>query len=517
MTESDVVRSSRATVHWLLRGVVVIAATLSLAQACLVGGPAGPFVLPVLLQSVVVLVGIEVSRASRTGLRVDALTLFLGWESLRGCVAPVIIQWFGSGGNFFWRPGTYADATVVLYLGLAFAATVVVTRATAGALAAAAGDRTRRATGAAVRSPLVTVPPLVDGPLTPAVFIALGLVGLVLRFPDVASVTSFLAGDIDGLQRNDVVPKGPITFLSEVARPLLFIGLAMLMRKRHRAGSSTWWLVLPVLGSVVFALGSYGLRRAVMAFAVIALVFVLLDRSSRRIRLVPSVAAVAVLGAFFFGAGTLRSTLWLERTGLEAPEVGIVPALQSVLVYAASPMQLSGAMPWAAETGAFTPWTFVLSLLGPVPGIPDEWRLQSGVALFNHAVYHSFVGRDQLVPTWFEGYLSFGVPGVFGVGLVFGLLMLLSDRMRTRLQSFPAAYAAATVALWVSQPSAVGTYSILQNLLCYALPPLFLVAVGSVLPARALGPRQPFVPTTAVDPAPPRHQTTRSLTGRPTT
>jgi hypothetical protein len=455
----------------MLRGVVVLAVVLSVVFATVVGGPVGPFTLPVLVQAVVLLVGIEVSRASRTGLRVDALTLFLGWEALRGCIAPVIIQWFGSGSNFFWRPGTHADATLVLFIGVAFAAAVVLTRAVCGVLG--------RRRGQADPADVVRVAELVNGPIAPAVLIVLGLVGLVLRFPDVGSVTSFLSGDIDGLTGNDIVPKGPLTFIGMVIRPLLVLGLAMLARKRHQEGRRIWWVFLFLAGAVVFALGSYGLNRAAIVFAVIALVLVLVDRSRRRIGLASSLLAVGLLGVFFFAAGTLRSTLWLDRTGLDAPEVGIVPALQSVLVYAASPMQLSGAMPWAEETGAFGGETFVKSLLGPVPGIPDVWREQSGVALFNHAVYHSYIGRDQLLPTWFEGFLSFGLPGVLGVALVMGILLFVSDRMRTRLGSFPAAYGAALVALWVSQPSAVGSYSILQNAIYFALPPLILAAVTS--------------------------------------
>lgn len=470
--ESDVVRSSRASVHWILRGVVALSVALALSFCTVVGGPAGSFTLAVLLEAVVVLVGVEVSRASRTGLRIDALTLFLGWEALRGCIAPVIIQWFGSGTNFFWRPGTYSDAAFVLFLGVSFAAMVVLTRAVCGLLA-------RERPRAGVVELPVGVAPLVNGPVLPSVLIVLGLIGLVLRFPDLDSLTSFLSGDVDGLKGNDVVPEGPVTFIGMVIRPLLVLGLAMVARNRRRAGRAVWWVVLLLAGAVVFALGSYGLNRAAVAFTVIALVLVFLDRSRRTMRVLPLLAAVGLLGVFFFAAGTLRSTLWLDRTGLAAPEVGIVPALQSVLVYAASPLQLAGAMPWAAETGAFGGRTFVMSMLGPVPGIPDGWREQSGVALFNHALYHSFIGRDQLVPTWFEAFLSFGFVGVIGVALVMGALLFASDRMRTRLRSFPAAYGAALVALWVSQPSAVGTYSILQNAMYFALPPLLLAAFSA--------------------------------------
>jgi hypothetical protein len=481
---TEAARGTRRTVHGLLLAVVAVATVASLAQAVHVGGQHGAFALPVLVESLVIVLGVVVATSTAGGLRVDTLTLFLGWETLRGCIAPAIIQWFGSGSNFFWRPGTVGDAVTALWLGVLFASVVVASRAVFGVIGAI--RRNARFQGPRTMRVLPPMPvPVRTGPVPIAVLVLLGLVGLVLRFPTPGSVAEFLSGSVDGLQGNDIIPKGPIVFIGMVLRPLLVVGLVMLVRARRRASRSWWWLLPPMAVAVVFGLGSYGLNRASIVFVTIALVLVVLERSRRSVGLLPASVAVVGLGAFFFFVGTLRSTIWLSRTGLDAPEVGIVPALQSVLVYAASPMQLSGAMPWADATGSFTARTFVLSMLGPVPGIPDGWRTQSGVALFNNAVYHSFVGRDQLVPAWFESYLSFGVLGIVVIGAVVALLIALADVVRRRASSFPAAFAAAVIALWVSQPSAVGTYSIIQNVLYFALPTAVILLIAKVAPMRS--------------------------------
>lgn len=476
---ADAARGTRRTVHGILLAVAVIATASSLAHAALVGGPFGAFALPALVECLVIVIGILVVATTATGLRIDTLTMFLGWETLRGCIAPAIIQWFGSGSNFFWRPGSVDDAVVVLWLGVLFVTVVIVTRAVCGVLGNARFGA--RSGGVRAPSPRPAMPvPVRTGPVPIGVLILLGLVGLILRFPTPGAVLEFLSGSVDGLVGNDVITQGPVVFIGMVLRPLLVVGLVMLLRARHRAGRSWWWALPPLAVAVVFGLGSYGLNRATIVFVSLALVLVVLERTRSTVRMLPALLGAAVIGAFFFFVGTLRSTIWLSRTGLDAPEVGLVPALQSVLVYAASPMQLAGALPWAEATGAFSGSTFVKSMLSPIPGFPDGWRTESGVALYNHAVYHSFIGKDQLIPTWFESYLSFGVIGIVVIGVVFGVLMAVADAARRRASSFPAAFAVAMVSLWVSQPSAVGTYSIVQSLLYFAVPALVVVGIAKL-------------------------------------
>ncbi len=466
--------ATRRTVHRALLGAALPATVLSLAHAVLRGGPFGGFVLPVLVECLVLILGMALSRAMANGLRVDSLTLFLGWEALRGCVAPTIIQWFGSGSNFFWRPGSVGDATTVLWLGVLFAAFVVTTRGLCGVAGTRSRSSSDRSASSSSRS--LVPQPLVTGPVPASVLVVLGLVGTVMRFPSIDAVLDFVTGDF--FERP--LENGPLVFVSASLRPLLVVGVAMVLRDRYRAGSGWRRMIPPLAIAAVFALGSFGLNRAAILFACLAPALAATDRSRRALRIGPLALVLVAIGLFFFFVGTFRSTLALERTGLDAPEIGVVPALQSVLVYAASPMQLAGALPWAAATDAFGGASFINSLLSPLPSYPDAWREQSGVALYNHAVYHSYIGKDQLVPVWFESFLSFGWPGIVLVGVVAGMLISFADIGRLRARSFPAAFAAAIVAFWVTQAGCVGSYSIVQNFLYFAAPALVVLAVSRV-------------------------------------
>jgi hypothetical protein len=467
----NAVRESTRTVHWLIRAVVIVAAACSLGYALVEGHEPGLLTLPVLLQAVLVVVALEVARALDTGLRIDALTLFTAWEAMRGCVAPVLIQFVGNGTSFYYRLGTYADTRFVLFLAILFFAVVVATRVVAGLV--------RRRTPVAAR-------PLTPSRIPPWMLIALGGIGMVIRFPTPVSVQEFLSGSIAGLQGTGAVSSSGIVLVGMLLRPLLFVGLVVLLRNRRRAGRRWLWLVVPILVSIVFGLASYGLNRATVAYAVIGVALVFLERARRAIRLVPTATVLGLLGTFFVGVGTLRSTLWVSRTGLAAPEVGFIPILQSVIPYFGTPMQLAASLPPVRVSDPFGLGSFLLSLLSPIPGAPSEARTGSSTALYNNVVYHSFVGKDQLLPTWFEGYLCFGVIGVVLAGIAVALLQVLSDAMRRRLSTVLGAYAGALFVLWIAQAGVTSFGVVEQNLIYFILTPLALAGAARLWPSRPL-------------------------------
>jgi hypothetical protein len=467
--------ASRAAVHHLVRAAAVVPVVLGLGFLVFGHGDERAFTVPVAVHAVLVVIALEVSRALALPVRVDGLTLLAAWETARGCVTPVIIQFVGNGSAFHYRLGTVEDARTVLFLGSGFFASVITSRLVAGLVR-------RRAAGLA--GPRVA--PLRAARIPTWALIVAGSVGMVIRFPTPSAVTGFLSGAIEQLQGNDQIESSGVVLVGMVLRPLLFIGLVLVLRRQRARGRPWLWVLLPLGLVLVFGLASYGLNRATVAYAVFAMVFVFLDRSGRRLRVLPMVAAVGALGAFFVGVGTLRATLWVSRTGLDAPSIGLTPALQSVIPYFGTPMQLAAALPWIRASNPFGPRTFGLSLLSPVPGAPDVARTHSSTAVYNNVVYHSFIGKDQLLPTWFEGYLCFGTLGVVLAGVVAALLLTASDVLRLRTTTVSSAYGSALLVLWCAQVGVTSFGVIEQNVIYFILVPtllgLFSAPRGTVAP-----------------------------------
>ncbi|MFJ6172200.1 hypothetical protein [Curtobacterium sp. NPDC092190] len=465
---------SRAAVHHLVRAAAVVPVLLSLGVLVSGHGDARAFTVPVAVHAVLVVLALEVSRLLALGVRFDGLTLFSAWEAARGCVAPVIIQYVGNGSAFHYRLGNVEDSRTVLILGSTFFASAIVVRLVVGLV----GGRTRGDVGRQVAR-------LRPSRIPTWVLIVAGSVGMVIRFPTPGAVLGFLSGAIEQLQGNDQIGSSGIVLIGMVLRPLLFVGLVLELRRRRSEGRRWSWLLLPLGLVLVFGLASYGLNRATVAYAVFAAVFVFLDRSERRLQIVPMITAVAALGTFFVGIGTLRATLWVSRTALDAPTIGIVPALQSVIPYFGTPMQLAAALPWIEASNPFGLRTFGLSLLSPVPGAPDVARTESSTAVYNHVVYHSFLGKDQLLPTWFEGYLCFGLVGVVLAGASAALMLSLSDTLRLRASTVLSAYGSALLVLWSAQAGVTSFGVIEQNVIYFVLVPMALGLVGTPPEVRA--------------------------------
>lgn len=486
---SAAVAASRRTLAWLLGSVAALCVVVAALAPITIGGDRALLALPTIVHGGLVLGTVTVMLAMRTGLRVDALTLFTAWELLRGCVAPVILMLVGPAtSGFYYRLGTWGDARFVLLLGNLFFAVVVTVRVVIALLGqhratSRATNKTNHTNQTNQTDRLDAPTGLTTGGMPAWPLIALGLVGLVLRFPSVSAVTGFLSGNVDALQSNDVIGASGLLLASLYLRPLLVIGLVIVIWQRHSRGLR-WWPIVPVLlVAAVFALASYGLNRGTVAYAVIAIVLVFFERSTRTIRLAPTVTAIGVFGGFFVAVGSLRSSLWTSRTGLDASPLDLTSVLQSVLGYAGSPLQLSAILPTVEQSSPFGVRSFALSLLSPIPGAPDISRTQSGMALYNNIAYHSFVGKDQLLPTWFEGWLSFGILGLVAVAVVVGVLLAGSDALRLRMRTPLGLYGATIFAIWVTQAGVTGTSVIEQNALNFVLTPILLAAAGRLLRA----------------------------------
>ncbi|WP_065962754.1 hypothetical protein [Curtobacterium sp. UCD-KPL2560] len=473
---------SRRTVHWLIRSVALVAVAASVVFAACVGGDAGVLTLPVLAETVLVVAALEASRASRGPLRLDALTLFTAWEAMRGCAVPAAIQYLGNGDDFFYRLGTFSDTVAVLWIAVLFFLVVIVSRVAFALLGDHGGQR----------SGPTAVPPVTPSRVAPWALVGLGVVGMVIRFPSPAAVTGFLSGAVDQLQGTADVTVGGLTLVGMVLRPMLFVGLVLVARERRARGCSVLPVVPGLLIAVVFGLASYGLNRATVAYAVIGMVLVFSERARGPVRAWPAAAAVGLLGSFFVLVGAVRATLWLDRSGLERPRLDPVAIVHSAIPYFGTPMQLAAALPSVRVSDPFGLTSFVLSVISPVPGAPDAARTASSTALYNHIVYHSFVGKDQLLPFWYEGFLCFGIAGVLAAGVLVGGLQALSDRWRASASTVLGSYAAALFVLWIAQASVTSINVIEQNVIYFVLPPLALSAAAVFWPSRGLPlPRPP--------------------------
>lgn len=489
---AEVIVASRRVVAILLTAAVSVAVLFAMAAPVVLGGDDALFTLPVLVHGALLCVAIACTRSLRTGLRVDSFALFLAWETLRGCIAPVILMYVGAGSRFYYRLGTPSDSRSVLFLGSVFFVVVVATRV---ALAAGIRRRADRPGGADGRlsarfdsAPSLPVNmPLTVGRVTAWPLITLGSVGLVLRFPTPSAIAMFFSGSIEGLQGNGQYSDGPLLLAANFLRPLLVLGLVMLIRSRRERGRR-WWPLLPVTAvAALLALASYGLNRGTVAYCIIAITLVYFEKSDLRLRLRGALTTVSVLGLFFTLIGQLRSTIWRPRTGLDSTGLDLVSVLQSVLPYSATPDQLSAALPAVRQADPFGWRSFTMSLLSPIPGAPEAARTQSGTAVFNNVIYHSFIGKDQLLPSWFEGWISFGTIGLIAVGIAVGVLLAAADAMRHRAQSEIGAYASTIFALWIPQASVNAIGVVEQNVIYFVLTPLAVTTFARLWPDRHAG------------------------------
>jgi len=470
----DPVDASRRTLSWIVAGISTVGVILAAIAPAAVGGDRALLALPTIFQSALILLSTAIMLALRTGLRVDALMLFTMWETLRGSVAPVILMYVGPAtSGFYYRLGTWADARSVLFLGNLFFVIVVVVRV----VLATVGRNRRKNRGDTSSAAFGRLSP---GGIPSSILILLGLIGLALRFPSLSAVSGFLAGDVDALQTNDVIGVSGLLLASLYLRPLLVVGLVMVIWQRRREKRRIWPIVPVLLVSALFALASYGLNRGTVAYAVLALVLVFFERSTRIIRLSSSLGGIALLGWFFVVVGALRSSLWASRSGLDSAPLDVPSVLRSVLSYAGSPLQLSAIIPTVEQSSPFGIRSFALSLLSPLPGAPDVSRTQSGMALYNNIAYHSFVGKDQLLPTWYEGWLSFGWIGVVMIAVLTGIGFGVADDLRRTLRTPLGLYGATILTIWITQAGVTGTSVIEQNILNFAIPPLVLAAIGQI-------------------------------------
>lgn len=452
-------QSSRALERQFKRVMRAIAAICLLAScvATVADNAAALLSVPVAIHCILVFVGTGLATKSRVAF--GGIFLLTALELIRGCIVPVLVQFTGQTSPIYRELGGFSDAILVLFIGNAFYATVLcITWITTLSQGPGFWTEESRRAPVSIR--------------TGTVLIALGALGLFMRFPSVDSIQGFLSGRYEDLQT--ALGGGLVGFASAVLRPLLPLGIAFVLVARRRI-DITQLVLFGLLGVTgYFALGSFGLNRATILFPILAL-FVAL--ASEHIRVHASIVWTAAVGSVvgFFVLGNVRNVLYAERMGQTAePTSPLVSAVQTLLIYGQSPLQSAPALAAAKVRSEWSIGSLVNSLLSPIPGVSDEIRASTGTAIYNRVLYHNATTRDQILPSWLEGFLSLGIGGTIALGLIVALAMRVLDRARLHSRSLLGAYASAIATIWLAQVSINSVSGAVQGIIYFAVFPALL-------------------------------------------
>lgn len=446
-------------IGWVLAAGAAIVAVVT-TVALVVGGPAASLTPPILIESLLVLVAVEVRRrvAARA---IGGLLVITIVETLRGCIVPLLVQLLGQDQPEFRRLGSVDDAVLVLFVANVFFAAVLV-----GYLALARLRSTHE-----IQRPQ-RIPSERTVMRTGQLAIVLGILGLLLRFPSVnALVELFGSGGSAGSS------DGVLAFAGAALRPLLPLGLAVVLFLRRRSGARIVAPLAIALGlAVVLALGTYGLNRSAFIFPATAFILAAIAFSGTRpsTRVVAATATVGVAG--FFAVGAIRQ-FFTDGSVAQATGGGPVhEALQTVLIYGQSPLQSAPVFDAQARYHYWDLSSLINSLVSPIPGVPEWIRDASGPAYYNRVLYGDWTPRDQIIPSWLESYLSAGWFGPIVLGFVAAVALYFLDRRLTTASSIVSSYAFALTIVWVAQLSINSLSTVGQGLIYFCATPAALAA-----------------------------------------
>jgi hypothetical protein len=426
------------------------------------GGPGAVLALPVVIECILIMVGVELSVRTRSSVPFDGIILVTLVELLRGAIVPVFLQFFGQDDPIYRQLGSYDDGVLVLLIANLFYFTFLLASA---AWSVRHLPNTIRSTVERVHQSHVSAGAWL--------LIVVGSVGLVLRFPTVLSIATFLAGDYEALQTSSA--GGAEGFVASILRPLLPLGIALLIADRKRKERNLVIPTLFLLASMFFALGSYGLNRSTIIFPVIAFAAAYAGVIGFHLRLRASITLGFALVIGFFAIGSLRGSLYADRLGQTGEAKGTVAELvQTVLIYGQSPLQSA---PTLAARINNSPWgltSLLQSLLSPIPGVSDALRAGSGTTIYNKLLYQNSVSKDQILPSWLEAFLSVGVAGPIMLGVAAASALWWLDRRRARASNLLGSYGPALAVVWLAQLSVNSVSGVGQGLIYFAAAPIAL-------------------------------------------
>jgi hypothetical protein len=310
-------------------------------------------------------------------------------------------------------------------------------------------------------------------------FVAIGLLGVVLRFHSIGAVVAYFSG------RGDIFDSSAASLADAAGtflRPFASYGLialwcVRLVRRRQGERLSVWADVALIVGALaVFA--TYNYNRAAIVIPIIAL----LATYSLHVRqLRASVVAVATLIgavlAFQFGSyrtdysGTLGGTVTREQANLGSE--GASPA-DEVQLYGNGPQF------WAVTIADTDHRSFLLgksivgSIMLPVPILGKPFRSSSGTVEYNALVYGRAGVADQILAVGAELYWNFGMAGVVGGYLLLGWVVRRLDERSKKSSDALATYTYCYIGVWVAM-SVINSLSVLAQILAYFLWPVYVM------------------------------------------
>lgn len=433
-----------------LRQVAALLATLGLIVVSIAATSAGDtwvLVVPIALNSLLVISGLTGQRRQST---ISPLDLFLLIVFVHGCVVPGIDVLFG-------RPEIYrAGSTTEGALRIALLSFVFSTCVVAGWYLIV--RPTRRTWG---QNRPVSISPVVALTL-----VGLGLAGLLVRVPhSLAQLRE--PGWL--LQSGGV---GPIALFGTLAAPLLPVGTFLLLS--HIRAPAIKLLLGPTLTlASLVAMVSFSLNRAAILIPILAMVITRTRFAGKGVGPLQVLGLVAVGFTIFLYVGQARSSLMYDELGVEAPtqQSNGAYALTSLQVYFQSPF-LTGIL-LDQQPKEFDASSFISSVMAPVPRLGREFRGETGTSVYNDLIYGG-AAHDQILPTWAEVYLSFGLPVLIMFGLAMGVLLRrIGDRLAVERDPLRL-YAFIFMAMWLAQMPIVSVLVLSQISIYFAAPVLFI-------------------------------------------
>lgn len=290
--------------------------------------------------------------------------------------------------------------------------------------------------------------------------IALGLAGMIIRFPSIDSLANYFSADYEEVARR---AEGAIGYLGSILRPLLPAGLFV------------WWLnnrnVLR--GSVLFVativtMGSFSLNRGYVIVPLVAF-GIAYHAKVRRIPTSVVVAGVSALAIAFVVTGALRTTTLNSQGGkydvTNPLDAGLGKNLaQTIQLYAQPPLQTSVVVD-AGRPSTGGGRTSVSSVMAPLPGVPTELREHTGTREYNRIIYGKSAPADQILPSHLEAWWLGGLAGLLAWAVASGLMMRWLDRRLVETSTMTATLVLAVASLWVAQLQIVSITVLVQSTL----------------------------------------------------